>query len=133
MGNRNSGLHSAKKNSKDEFYTQLQDIENELRHYRQHFQGKTVLCNCDDPRVSNFFKYFALKFKELGLKKLICTCYKNQDIDLFSPHDCERAVYIIYEGTPEIDHITPWCEGGTTTADNCQMLCRDCNRRKSNK
>ena len=105
MANTNNLLHSAKKNSKDEFYTQLTDIENELRHYKKHFKGKTVLCNCDDPRVSNFFKYFALKFKDLGLKKLIATCYKNQDIDLFSQNDYEQAVYIIYEGTPEIDHV----------------------------
>lgn len=105
MANKNTGLNKAKKNNRDEFYTQLSDIENELRHYKEHFKGKTVLCNCDDPRVSNFFKYFALKFKSLGLKKLIATCYKNQDIDLFSPHDCEQAVYIVYEGTPEIDHI----------------------------
>ncbi len=105
MANTNTGLHSAKKNSKDEFYTQISDIENELRHYKQHFQGKTVLCNCDDPRISNFFKYFALKFNDLGLKRLIATCYKNQDIDLFSQHDCEQAVYIIYDGCPTIDHI----------------------------
>ena len=63
------------------------------------------MCNCDDPRVSNFFKYFALKFKELGLKRLIATCYKNQDIDLFSQNECEQAVYIIYDGSPKIDHI----------------------------
>ena len=105
MANTNSKLHSAKKNSKDEFYTQIVDIENELRQYKQHFAGKTVLCNCDDPRVSNFFKYFALKFKDLGLKRLIATCYKNQDIDLFSQNECEAAVYIIYDGIPGIDHI----------------------------
>ena len=105
MANNNIKLHSANKNKKDEFYTQISDIENELRHYKQHFQGKTVLCNCDDPRVSNFFKYFALKFKELGLKRLIATCYKNQDIDLFSQNECEQAVYIIYDGSPKIDHI----------------------------
>ena len=54
----NSHLHNANKNKKDEFYTQLADIELELKHYRKHFMGKSVLCNCDDPRVSNFFKYF---------------------------------------------------------------------------
>lgn len=101
----NSTLNKAKEAKQNEFYTRIEDIENELRHYREHFKGKTVLCNCDDPRVSNFFKYFALKFKSLGLKKLICTCYKNQNIDLFSNHDSERAVYIVYEGTPEIDHL----------------------------
>ena len=94
----NKLLNTAKTAKKDEFYTQLSDIENELRHYRPHFKGKTVLCNCDDPRVSNFFKYFALNFEILGLKKLIATCYKNQEPDLFSQNDSERAVYIIYEG-----------------------------------
>ena len=98
MANTNRTLHRAKAGRNDEFYTQLSDIENELKHYRSHFQGKTVLCNCDDPRVSNFFKYFALNFEILGLKRLIWTCYKNQEPDLFSQHNSERAVYIIYEG-----------------------------------
>lgn len=94
----NKLLNTAKTAKKDEFYTQLSDIENELRHYRPHFKGKTVLCNCDDPRVSNFFKYFALNFEVLGLKKLIATCYKNNEPDLFSMNKAEQAVYIIYEG-----------------------------------
>ncbi|MBP5539725.1 MAG: adenine-specific methyltransferase EcoRI family protein [Bacteroidales bacterium] len=94
----NKLLNTAKTAKKDEFYTQLSDIENELRHYRPHFKGKTVLCNCDDPRVSNFFKYFALNFEILGLKRLIATCYKNNEPDLFSMNTCEQAVYIIYEG-----------------------------------
>ena len=94
----NKLLNTAKTAKKDEFYTQLSDIENELRHYRPHFKGKTVLCNCDDPRVSNFFKYFALNFEILGLKKLIATCYKNNEPDLFSQNAAEQAVYIIYEG-----------------------------------
>lgn len=94
----NKLLNTAKTAKKDEFYTQLSDIENELRHYRPHFKGKTVLCNCDDPRVSNFFKYFAINFEILGLKKLIATCYKNNEPDLFSQNAAEQAVYIIYEG-----------------------------------
>lgn len=94
----NKDLNKAKAAKKDEFYTRLEDIENELRHYRQHFKGKTVLCNCDDPRCSNFFRYFTLSFEVLGLKKVIATCYKNQNVDLFSQHACERAVYQIYEG-----------------------------------
>lgn len=94
----NKLLNTAKTAKKDEFYTQLSDIENELRHYRPHFKGKTVLCNCDDPRVSNFFKYFALNFEILGLKRLIATCYKNNEPDLFSMNSCEQAVYIIYDG-----------------------------------
>ncbi len=94
----NSDLNAAKKAKKDEFYTQLSDIENELRHYKEHFRGKTVLCNCDDPRVSNFFHYFAYQFEALGLKRLITTCYKNQTPDLFSQHDCERAIWLEYLG-----------------------------------
>ena len=94
----NSDLNAAKKAKKDEFYTQLADIENELRHYKEHFRGKTVLCNCDDPRVSMFFHYFAYQFEALGLKRLITTCYKNQTPDLFSQHDCERAIWLEYFG-----------------------------------
>ena len=59
----NKNLNAAKSAKKDEFYTQLVDIENELKHYREHFRGKTVLCNCDDPRVSNFFHYFSYNFE----------------------------------------------------------------------
>ena len=95
---KNDNLHKAKRAKADEFYTQLSDIENECKHYWEHFKGKTILCNCDDPRVSNFFRYFSLNFEHLGLKKLIATCYKNQDIDLFSQESSEKAVYIIYEG-----------------------------------
>lgn len=91
-------IDRAKAAKKDEFYTQLEDINNELRHYREHFRGKTVLCNCYDPRVSNFFTYFAYNFEFLGLKKLITTCYKNQDMDLFSQNKSEQAVYLVYEG-----------------------------------
>ncbi len=76
----NKSLNRAKEAKKDEFYTQLPDIENELRHYRQHFAGKVVLCNCDDPYESNFFKYFALNFNVLGLKKLIATCYDGSPV-----------------------------------------------------
>ena len=76
-------LHKAKKQKNDAFYTQLSDIENELKHYKHHFRGKTVYCNCDDPRVSNFFHYFSYNFEHLGLKKLITTCYRNQQSDLF--------------------------------------------------
>lgn len=73
----NASLNKANKAKKDEFYTQLADIELELKHYRKHFKGKTVLCNCDDPFESNFFKYFAMNFNYLGLKKLIATCYQG--------------------------------------------------------
>ncbi len=93
-----AALIAAKKAKKDEFYTQRVDIENELRHYRVHFKDKVVLCNCDDPRQSEFFKYFVENFEKLGLKRLVATCYKSQDVDLFSQGDCERAICQIYEG-----------------------------------
>lgn len=84
----NANLNSAKTARKDEFYTQLTDIEKEMRYYRKHFAGKTVFCNCDDPFESNFFKYFVLNFNRLGLKKLIATCYSgspiaNQQLSIF--------------------------------------------------
>ncbi|MGM9871834.1 MAG: adenine-specific methyltransferase EcoRI family protein [Muribaculaceae bacterium] len=101
----NKNLNKAKEAKKDEFYTQLEDINNEVRHYREHFRGKTVLCNCDDPRVSNFFKYFAYNFEFLGLKKLIATCYKSKNVNLFSEGKSEKAVYLIYEGDKNGNHI----------------------------
>lgn len=76
----NENLARANKEKNDEFYTRLTDIEKELRHYRKHFNGKTVFCNCDDPFESNFFKYFVLNFNRLRLKKLIATCYKTSPI-----------------------------------------------------
>ena len=94
----NNQLSQAKKGKKDEFYTQLADIEAELKHYRGHFVGKTVLCNCDDPRMSNFFFYFVLNFHHLGLKKLITTCYKNQNPNSCSKNTSKQAVYLVYEG-----------------------------------
>lgn len=76
----NRQLNAAKAAKKDEFYTQLTDIERELQHYWPHFRDKVVLCNCDDPYESNFFKYFALRFNQLGLKRLICTCYNGSPV-----------------------------------------------------
>lgn len=76
----NSTLHKAKKAKNDEFYTCLADIENELRHYKDHFKDKIVYCNCDDPYESNFLQYFLLNFKHLGLKKLISTGYATSPI-----------------------------------------------------
>ena len=76
----NKNLNTAKTAKKDEFYTQMTDIERELQHYWSHFRDKVVLCNCDDPYESNFFKYFALRFNQLGLKKLICTCFDGSPV-----------------------------------------------------
>ena len=94
----NKNLNAAKTAKKDEFYTQLVDIERELQHYWQHFRDKVVLCNCDDPYESNFFKYFALRFNQLGLKKLICTCYNGSPVQgnelllRFEPWDDEAEI-----------------------------------------
>lgn len=98
MPNKNEILNNAAKHKKDEFYTQLSDIERELKHYKNHFKGKVVYCNCDDPRISNFFHYFSYNFEKLGLKKLIATCYKNQNMDLFSQNDSEQAISLEYDG-----------------------------------
>jgi len=101
----NNNLAKAKKNKNDEFYTQLVDIENELKHYKNHFKDKTIYCNCDDPRVSNFFHYFSYNFENLGLKKLITTCYKNQNMELFSQNNSERAIYLEYNGDKNGDKV----------------------------
>lgn|GEM_PF-98913 len=94
----NKNFRDARGAKKDEFYTQLADIEKELRYYKDYFRGKIVLCNCDDPRVSNFFRYFSYNFEHLGLKKLITTCYKNQNRDFFSKNDSEHAIWLEYFG-----------------------------------
>lgn len=101
----NKNLHSAKKGKNDEFYTQLEDIERELKHYKEHFKDKVVYCNCDDPRVSNFFHYFSYNFEHLGLKKLIATCYKSKERDLFSDNQSEVAIYLEYNGDKNGDNV----------------------------
>lgn len=77
---KNRNLHKAKDAKKDEFYTQYEDIQNELNHYEQHFKGKTVFCNCDDPFESNFCKFFLRNFNYLGLNRLICTSYSTSPV-----------------------------------------------------
>ncbi|MDR1362447.1 MAG: adenine-specific methyltransferase EcoRI family protein [Spirochaetaceae bacterium] len=101
----NKDLHNAKRVKNDEFYTQLSDIEKELKYYRKHFRGKVILCNCDDPRVSKFFYFFYSSFHSLGLKRLIATCYKNLNPDLFSQNLDEQAVYCIYDGTDRANDV----------------------------
>lgn len=90
----NKNLHDAKAAKKDEFYTRIEDISNELRHYRDFFRGKSVLCNCDDPYESNFFKFFALNFNSWGLRRLTATCYDGSPVagsELRLPFDVETA------------------------------------------
>ena len=107
----NANLKKAKKSKKDDFYTILSDIEKELKHYKKHFKGKVVYCNCDDPRSSNFFHYFSYNFEKLGLKKLITTCYKNSQINLFSSEKDANAIKLEYGGdknnnrVPDIEEI----------------------------
>lgn len=92
-------LTKAKINKKDEFYTQLADIESELKHYQEHFNDKVVLCNCDDPRSSNFFHYFSNNFEKLRLKKLIMVSYKGSaDEEQFPRQNSENATFLEYTG-----------------------------------
>lgn len=108
--NGNELLRKAKKNKNDEFYTQLIDIENELKHYKDKFKNKVVYCNCDDPTTSNFYKYFAKNFKDLGLKKLISSCYSDNKIDLFN-YDQEKRSGYYYKYTGKNDEtIIPTLE-----------------------
>lgn len=92
----NSDLKIAKSLKKDEFYTCLNDIKEELEHYKKHFKGQIVYCNCDDPRESNFAQYFIENFNQLGLEKLIISCYKNRNYDLYNQKYPERAFYVEY-------------------------------------
>ena len=108
----NKDLNAAGRAKKDEFYTQLTDIEKELRHYRQHFKGKTVFCNCDDPFESNFFKYFVLNFNRLGLKKLIATCYTGSPIA-----NRQLSLFDVLDGEPEENQNKPYKAIVTTVYD----------------
>lgn len=117
-------LAQAKDAKKDEFYTQLADIEKELVHYRDYFRGKVVFCNCDDPYESNFFKYFALNFNALGLKKLIATCYDGspiaqQELPLFPEAETEpkRKAYKV-----EISEVPDLDGNGSTDLTDVQLL-----------
>ncbi len=122
----NKNLHSAKDAKKDEFYTQLNDISNELKHYKKHFQGKIVLCNCDDPYESNFFKYFALNFNFLGLKKLICTCWDgspitSKELDLFpdEPKENGRSRFAYKVELTKVEDLTG---DGATDLDDVKLF-----------
>ena len=98
VGKSNSNLRKAAKAKQDEFYTQLSDIEAELKHYKKHFKDKIVYCNCDDPMKSKFWVYFYRNFQHLGLKKLITTCYKSQDTNEYSQNNSKQAICIEYLG-----------------------------------
>lgn len=93
----NKQLTKAKKSKSDEFYTQLCDIERELQYYPNQFRGKVVYCNCDDPYVSNFFRYFSENFHSLGLRKLIASCYRKQNKSLFNEEENENGFFCEYQ------------------------------------
>ena len=128
------GLEKAFSAKKDEFYTQLSDIEKELKYYQKYFHGKTVLCNCDDPRISDFFHYFSYNFEKLKLKKLITTCYKSQDTNYFSKNDSEQAIYLEYTGDkndnriPDPDEIGIFHleQDGDFRSDECIEILKQC-------
>ncbi len=101
----NAVLNHAKDAKQDDFWTQLPEIQAECQHYRDQFRGKTILCNCDDPLVSNFVRYFALNFKAFGLKRLIATCYKNAQGDLFSTGKDDKACFFDYDGTEGFNSV----------------------------
>lgn len=130
MANNNKTLSAAGQAKKDEFYTQLVDIENELRHYKEHFKGKVVFCNCDDPYESNFFKYFAINFNHLGLKKLICTCYAGSPVfytqlSLFG--DEEVIIEELSDKKPykiEITHVDDLNGDGAIDLNDVELLLR---------
>ena len=95
---KNQKFRNSKNKKRDDLFTPLTDIEYELRHYKKHFFGKVIYCNCDDPRTSNFFRYFFINFRQLGLKKLIASCYKNQTPTLFKNDNFEPALYVEFSG-----------------------------------
>lgn len=114
-------LQNAKFNKKDEFYTQFIDIENELKHYKKHFCNKIVFCNCDDPRNSNFFRFFVQNFDNLGLKKLICLSYNRSN---------GHGYYYEYSGNekkyPEIGDLTELVGNGDFRSNESKELLKRC-------
>ena len=110
----NKTLNTAKDNKNDEFYTQLTDIEKELKHYKSHFKDTIVFCNCDDPEYSNFWKYFYLNFEQLGLKKLIATHYETE----------KPSYKLEYDGTEIIN--TPLEQNGDFRSPECIEILKEC-------
>ncbi|MDR2694699.1 MAG: adenine-specific methyltransferase EcoRI family protein [Chitinispirillales bacterium] len=128
----NADLNKAKKQKADEFYTQLSDIGRELKHYKGHFLGKTVFCNCDDPYESNFFKYFATGFNFLGLKKLIATCYigspvANRELSLFEYETPENKTTRVPHKIIVNEAVDENCDGGFDLRDIVISLAKNRN------
>ncbi|WP_418877750.1 adenine-specific methyltransferase EcoRI family protein [Xylanibacter rarus] len=120
----NGLLQKAKKSKSDEFYTQLCDIERELQYYQGQFEDKIVYCNCDDPRFSNFFKYFVTNFHSLGLKKLITSCYIEYDNNIFQEKDFKPGFYCEYFGKNDknIEFINFKGNGDFRSAECIELL-----------
>ena len=97
-------LDNAKSRKSDEFYTLYPDIQRELVHYESHFHDKIIFCNCDDPRKSNFFRYFADNFHRLKIKKIICSCWQNSQLNLFNHNQNNHGFYLEYTGQENINH-----------------------------
>ncbi len=122
-----TNLHKSRKDKFVEFYTRLEDIENELCHYTEYFEGKTILCNCDDPYESNFFYYFATRFNDLKLEKLICTCYNGSPVaytqmsffdgDTEEGEQVKRSAYKV-----EIKEVEDFDKNGATNIDDIDIL-----------
>ena len=121
-------LHRAKANKRDEFYTLYPDIERELTHYTSHFKYKVIFCNCDDPRTSSFFKYFADNFHDFSIKKIICACYRKYDPDLFTP-SLEHGFYYEYTGSeskiPDADDLIHFHGDGDFRSEESISLLRE--------
>jgi hypothetical protein len=119
----NELLQKAKKSKSDEFYAQLCDIESELQYYKSHFQNKVVFCNCDDPRTSNFYKYFASNFNDLGLKKLVTACYKKQETDLFNTTNVRNGIFSEYSEPSTLLEIKKFKgDGDFRSAESIELL-----------
>ena len=117
-------LHQAKKSKSDEFYTQLCDIERELKHYTGCFAQKVVYCNCDDPKSSNFYRYFVDNFHALGLKKLIASCYSGQSMDLLN-QSTARGSFCEYTGHGDTAQIKPLKNNGDFRSAECTELLKE--------
>lgn len=116
-------LTEAKANKKDEFYTQLKDIEKELAFYKEHFKNKTIYCNCDDPTKSNFVKYFLLNFKELEIKKIYATSFSQTGHGLFFEYEGEPGIQVVLEDI--LRHTRELDGNGDFRSDECQRIMDD--------
>lgn len=107
---KSDNLRQAKANKKDEFYTQFNDIQNELQHYQRHFKDEVIYCNCDDPLASNFMAYFLIFFEQLGIKKLISTCYCSINFSQASKNDSDKKACKIEVDAQNLPYFKKYSE-----------------------